>query len=242
MQHGIIASAAGLALLWASASAASAQVSIEALKAGGLPSAAGRGAGTPAPGIGRAAQVSVFEGGEYRSDHEARRALDAALAGLRQAGLAVVGARTVRPGAGRTGFVLHIDYLDGAGAPGTPPRTIESYVSGEHPSNAAAAGGLSASMSNLTAAGYVVVRGQVLSRQGRWVYEVDYVRGRQAPARQAFTFTSGYYLQSLAGVAQRDMTLAIHNLRAQGAAIVAYGVFPVWGTPYCVYQIRYLGR
>lgn len=242
MKQRIIVSAAGLVLLGASASSALAQISVEALKAGSLPSAVGRVAAAPAPAVGRAAQVSVFDGGEYRSDAEARRALDAALAGLRQAGLAVVGARTVAPSDGRTGFALHIDYLDGVGAPGTAPRTIESYASGEYPSNGAAAGALSASVSNLNAAGYVVLRGQVLARQGRWVYEVDYVRGRQSPARQAFTFTSGYYLQALAGVAQRDMTLAIYNLQARGATIVAYGVFPVWGTPYCVYQIRYLGR
>lgn len=240
MKNAIVVAAACLSLLGSLAGAASAQLSLEALKAGGLPSSLGRQG--QAPEIGRAAQVSAFDGGEYRSEAEARRALDAALLTLRQAGLAVVGARTVAPGGGSKGYSLHIDYLDSVGAPGTPPRKIESYVSGGYPSSYAASNALSASVSNLAAAGYLTLRAQALARDGRWVYEVDYVRGRQAPVRQSFTFTSGYYLQNFAAIAQRDMMAAIYNLQAQGATIVSYGVFPVWGTPYCVYQIRYLGR
>lgn len=239
MKNRINMAAACLSLVGLLSAPAAAQVSFEALKAGGLPSAL-RAAGPAAPDLGRAAQVSAFDGGEYRSEAEARRALDIALAGLRQAGLAVVGARTTPPGAAKNGYSIHIDYLDGVS--GTPPRKIESYVSGEYPSSLPASNALSASVSNLGAAGYVVLRGQTLARNGRWVYEVDYVRGRQAPVRQSLTFTSGYYLQNFAAVAQRDMTVAIYNLQAQGATIVSYGVFPIWGTPYCVYQIRYLGR
>lgn len=230
MKRFIVLSSAGLALLAVLSSGASAQIAL-----GAVPKA-------PVPDIIRAAQVSVYDGGEYRSEPEARRALDAALGGLRQAGLAVVGARTVAPTPERKGYAIHIDYVDSVGAPGTAPRTIEGYASGEYPSNSTAAGALSASMSNLAAAGYMVLRGQVLARNGRWVYEVDYVRGRQAPVRRSLTFTSGYYHQNLAAIAQRDMTFAIQSLQAQGATIVSYGVFPVWGTTFCVYQVRYLGR
>lgn len=229
MKRFIVLSATGL-LLAVLSGGSHAQVAL-----GAVPKA-------PVPDIIRAAQVSVFDGGEYRSEPEARRALDAALGGLRQAGLAVVGARTVAPSGERKSYAIHIDYLDGVDAPGSTPRTIESYVSGEYPSNSTASGALSASMSNLGAAGYMVLRGQVLARNGRWVYEVDYVRGRQAPVRRSLTFTSGYYHQNLAAIAQRDMTFALQSLQAQGATIVSYGVFPVWGTTFCVYQIRYLGR
>lgn len=242
MKRFILATAAGLAVLCAASSATFAQVSIEALKGGSLSPKIGSATPAAAPGIGRAAQISVYEGGEYRSQMEARRALDIANAGLRQAGLAVVGARVVAPAPERAGYALHIDYQDGVTPPGTAPRTIETYTSGEILSSAQASSELSASVSNLGSAGYVVLRGQVLARQGRWSYQVDYVRGRQTPVSRTLNFTSGYYLQAYAAVAQRDMMAAIFNLQARGAYIVAYGVFPVWGTPYCVYQIRYLTR
>ncbi|MBI2363168.1 MAG: hypothetical protein HYV15_07280 [Elusimicrobia bacterium] len=230
--------AAALAVCCAAATAASAQASIEALKAGSLPSSIRSGAAVPE--IGRAAQISAYEAGEYRSAAEAKRALDAAVYGLRQSGLAVVGASVLPPAPERPGYALHIDYQDGVGLPGSAPRTVEAYTSAEYPSMGAARSGLSASVDSLVGSGYAVLRTQVLARGARWVYQVDYVRGRQTPLRRPQLITSGYYLQAYSALALRDMNLAIYSLRRSGKVVLAWGVFPVWGTPYCVYQVQYL--
>lgn len=232
-----------LAVLVSVPSESKAQAALEALKAGSMPSAILSAApAVPAPAVGRAAQISTYDGGEYRSQWDARTALTNAEASLRQAGFAVLGGRVVPPEAGRTGYSLHIDYQDGQAGPTQPARTIETYKSGEFAQNYQASQELNNSVSSLANAGYTVLRAQVVQRQGKWLYEVDYVQGRQAPARHVRLFTSGYYLPAYLGLAQRDMTVAIYNLQVQGAAILAYGIFPVPGTFYWVYQIRFLTR
>ncbi|MBI5595995.1 MAG: hypothetical protein HY928_07895 [Elusimicrobia bacterium] len=233
-----LSAAAGLALLLLASGSSLAQTSIEALKAGSLPSSIRTSA--PTPEIGHAAQISAYEAGEYRSAAEARRALDGAVYGLRQSGLAVVGASVLPPAAERAGYAFRVDYQDGANPPGGAPRTVEIYSSAEYPSMSAAQSGLAASVDSLVGSGYAVLRTQVLPRTGRWVYQVDYVRGRQTPMRRPRLITSGYYLQAYSAVALRDMNLAIYSLRRSGKVVLAWGVFPVWGTPYCVYQIQYL--
>ena len=230
--------AAVLAVLLAAAQPARAQISIEGLKAGSLPSSVIPAA--PVPAVGRAAQISAYQAGEYRSAAEAKRALDAAVYGLRQSGLAVIGASVLAPAADRPGYAFRVDYQDGANQPGGAPRTVETYSSAEYPSMAAAQSGLYASVDSLTGSGYAVLRTQVLPRGARWVYQVDYVRGRQTPLRRPQLITSGYYLQAYSAIALRDMNLAIYSLRRSGKVVLAWGVFPVWGTPYCVYQIQYL--
>ncbi len=231
---------AAAAVLFSLPSVSGAQAALEALKAGALaPAALGA---APVPAVGQAAQISAYDGGEYRSQWDARSALNAAETGLRQAGFAVLGSRVVAPAPGRTGYALHIDYQDGQAGPDRPARTIETYTSGEFAQNYQASQELNSSVSSLANAGYTVLRSQVVQRQGKWLYEVDYVSGRQAPARQIRLFTSGYYYYGYLGLAQRDMTVAIYNLQAQGATVLAYGIFPVPGTIYWVYQIRFLTR
>lgn len=236
--NSLLSASAALAVLLSSSGTLFAQTSIEALKAGSLPSAIRSAA--PAPEVGRAAQISAYQAGEYRSAAEAKRALDAAVYGLRRSGLAVVGASVLPPAAERPGYFFRVDYQDGVNHPGGSPRTVETYSSAEYPSMGAAQSGLHASVDSLTGSGYAVLRTQVLPRGARWVYQVDYVRGRQTPLRRPQLVTSGYYLQAYSAIALRDMNLAIYSLRRSGKVVLAWGVFPVWGTPYCVYQIQYL--
>lgn len=216
---------------------------LEALKAGvSLPSIGSilRNQ-APVPDIPASAAVQGHDAAGYATEAAARSALNAVRDRLTQAGITVLGARTTRDGGGKYGF--HLDYLDSLERPGTPGRAIETYTSPEFAQAREASTEMNRSVAGLSAAGFVILRSQAAGQAGRFTYTIDYIRGApQAPRPNFYYFTSPIYHYGLRAVALRDMQVTMLSLQAQGYRILSYYIYPVPGTVYVRYDIRYFGR
>lgn len=187
------------------------------------------------------AQVLTYERGGYTWESDAQNSANTAAENLRSAGIAVLNTQILRESQSPWRYSFRVEYLDDSADPTLPPRTIETYTSGNYTWSSDAENALHQTESNLGQAGYAVILGEVLRQQQapwNYFYRVDYIRGRRNPGGgQTYIYTSGLYPRLID--AQRDLYAVQFRLQSQGYQIYSSMIFQDARTKLYFFQIQY---